>query len=199
MPLGGIQQLRGQEGGEGGSAKSPRLSTQGGGGGYQDVHVDKTLQKGKEESWQMTMKILITSPFVQLWLENAVHRRWILFAKSSVIGDKVAIKLHYIEYFIGGGAFLAPFVHVDRGGYVECPRLSTRGGEGVKIGSKLVHVVVECPLWYSNYPVSHTYECCISINILLLIQYYRVRTKQDNIEYPWSGRNGKYCSIILHL
>jgi hypothetical protein len=31
-PLGGIQQLRGQEEGEGGSAKSPRLSTQGGGG-----------------------------------------------------------------------------------------------------------------------------------------------------------------------
>ena len=29
------------------------------------------------------------------------------------------------------------------GGYVECPRLSTQGGEGVKIGSKLVHVVVE--------------------------------------------------------
>ena len=32
------------------------------------------------------------------------------------------------------------------GGDVEYPRLSTRGGEGVKIGSKLVHVVVECPL-----------------------------------------------------
>ena len=32
------------------------------------------------------------------------------------------------------------------GGYVECPLLSTRGGEGGKIGSKLVHVVVECPL-----------------------------------------------------
>ena len=32
MNFGGIQQLRGQEGGEGGSAKSPRLSTQGGGG-----------------------------------------------------------------------------------------------------------------------------------------------------------------------
>ena len=31
--LGGIQQLRGQEEGEGGLAKSPRLSTQGGGGG----------------------------------------------------------------------------------------------------------------------------------------------------------------------
>ena len=29
MPLGVIQQLRGQEEGEGGSAKSPRLSTQG--------------------------------------------------------------------------------------------------------------------------------------------------------------------------
>ena len=32
IPYGGIQQLRGQEEGEGGSAKSPRLSTQGGGG-----------------------------------------------------------------------------------------------------------------------------------------------------------------------
>ena len=32
MYLGVIQQLRGQEGGEGGLAKSPRLSTQGGGG-----------------------------------------------------------------------------------------------------------------------------------------------------------------------
>ena len=40
------------------------------------------------------------------------------------------------------------FVHVDKGGegYVKCPRLSTRGGEGVEIGSKLVHVVIECPL-----------------------------------------------------
>ena len=69
-----------------------------------------------------------------------------LCVESSVIGYKLDIKLHFIEYFMGGGAFLAPFVHVDRGGYVECPRLSTRGGEGVKIGSKLVHVVVECPL-----------------------------------------------------
>jgi hypothetical protein len=32
MQLGVIQQLRGQEEGEGGSAKSPRLSTRGGGG-----------------------------------------------------------------------------------------------------------------------------------------------------------------------
>ena len=47
----------------------------------------------------------------------------------------------------GGGAFFARFVHVvwERG-YVECPRLSTQGGEGVKIGKKMVHVVVECPL-----------------------------------------------------
>ena len=35
--LGGIQQLRGQEEGEGGSAKSPRLSTQGW------VHLDQNL------------------------------------------------------------------------------------------------------------------------------------------------------------
>ena len=40
--LGGIQQLRGQEEGEGGSAKSPRLSTQGDGGPL-NVHVDKNL------------------------------------------------------------------------------------------------------------------------------------------------------------
>ena len=38
---GGIQQLRGQEEGEGGSAKSPRLSTQG--GGSLNVHVDQNL------------------------------------------------------------------------------------------------------------------------------------------------------------
>ena len=48
---------------------------------------------------------------------------------------------------MGGGGFIQSFVHVDKGGgYVECPHLSTRGGEGVKIRSKLVHVVVECPL-----------------------------------------------------
>ena len=36
---GGIQQLRGQEGGEGGSAKSPCL------GGSLDVHLDKNLKE----------------------------------------------------------------------------------------------------------------------------------------------------------
>ena len=53
----------------------------------------------------MTMKSLITSLFGQLWLEDAVHRRWLktracvfLCAMSSVIiGDEVDIKLHYIE------------------------------------------------------------------------------------------------------
>ena len=36
------------------------------------------------------------------------------------------------------------FVHVDRGwGYVKSPRLSTRGGEGVKNCQNLVHVVVD--------------------------------------------------------
>ncbi len=42
--LGVIQQLRGQEGGEGGSAKSPRLSTQGGGGSL-NIQVDKKIEK----------------------------------------------------------------------------------------------------------------------------------------------------------
>ena len=37
----GIQQLRGQEEGEGGSAKSPRLSIRG--GGPLNVHVDQNL------------------------------------------------------------------------------------------------------------------------------------------------------------
>ena len=68
-----------------------------------------------------------------------------------------------------GGAFFAPFVHVDRGGgYVECPRLSTRGGEGVKIGSKLVHVVVEWPLSYDEVlilmTVSPTVKCILKNN-----------------------------------
>ena len=53
---------------------------------------------------------------------------------------------------MGGGGFFAPFVPVDKGGgYVECPRLSNWGGEGGKIGSKLVHVVVECPLRWDKY------------------------------------------------
>ena len=51
--------------GGGGSAQSPHLSTQGG-GGSQDVHVDKNFNKGTKESWQMTMKILYSSIFVQL-------------------------------------------------------------------------------------------------------------------------------------
>ena len=56
-------------------------------------------------------------------------------------------KLHHIELcFMGGGLFCPFYPRGQGGGYVECPRLSTRGGEGVKIGSKLVHVVVECPL-----------------------------------------------------
>ena len=38
-------------------------------------------------------------------------------------------------------------VHVDIvRGSLKCPRLSMWGGEGVKNGQNLVHVVVECPL-----------------------------------------------------
>ena len=74
-----------------------------------------------------------------------------LCAQSSGIGDKVDINyitLNLIEYFmvVGGGLFCPFCPRGQGGGYVEYPRLSTRGGEGVKIGSKLVHVVVECPL-----------------------------------------------------
>ena len=50
-----------------------------------------------------------------------------------------------------GGAFLSLLSTWTGGGYVEYPRLSTRGGEGVKIWSNLVHVVVECPLNGLNY------------------------------------------------
>ena len=54
--------------------------------------------------------------------------------------------MNSIEYFIGGrrGLF-ALFVQVDRGGCRMSTLVHSRG-EGVKIGSKLVHVVVECPL-----------------------------------------------------
>ena len=44
------------------------------------------------------------------------------------------------------GGFIPSFIHVDKEGDIKCTRLSTRGGEGVKIGQNLVHVVVECPL-----------------------------------------------------
>ena len=54
-----------KKGGRGGQLKVHACPPRGG-GGYQDVHVDKNLQKGIEESWQMTMKSLNSSPFVQL-------------------------------------------------------------------------------------------------------------------------------------
>ena len=49
---------------------------------------------------------------------------------------------------LGGGGLLSTFClrGPGPGEVVKCPRLSTRGGEGVKIGQILVHVVVECPL-----------------------------------------------------
>ena len=51
--LGGIQQLRGQEGGEGGSAKSPHLSTQGAGGGVSGCprgqKFEKKVQKNHDK------------------------------------------------------------------------------------------------------------------------------------------------------
>ena len=42
------------------------------------------------------------------------------------------------------------------GEVVKCPRLSTRGGEGVKNSQNLVHVVVECPLITSFKGVAHS-------------------------------------------
>ena len=59
------------------------------------------------------------------------------------------IKMGYmlISYILGGGGLLSTFCpRRQGGGYVKSPRLSTRGGEGVKNGQNLVHVVVECPL-----------------------------------------------------
>ena len=60
----------------------------------------------------------------------------------------------------GGGAFVPLLSTWTRGGVVKCPRLSTQGGEGVKIGQNLVHVIVECPLIrgkhsHSGEPVTH--------------------------------------------
>ena len=64
-----------------------------------------------------------------------------------------------------GGSAKSPCLSTEGGGgglYVKCPRLSTRGGGGVKIGSNLVHVVVEWPLMRSY--------LCIS-DIMYIIQF----------------------------
>ena len=55
---GGIQQLRGQEEGEGGSTKSPRLSTQGGGGPL-NVHVDQNLPISKSILYHCALKWVV--------------------------------------------------------------------------------------------------------------------------------------------
>ena len=97
-----------------------------------------------------------------------IHRRGLktdacsclsLCSKSSVVGNKVDIKLQYIEYFIGGGGLPLLSTWTGGGGDVGYPRLSNRGGGGVKIGLKLVHVVVECPL--NTY-----YETRISLHVI---------------------------------
>ena len=62
-----------------------------------------------------------------------------LYAMLSVIGDKVDIQLHYSEYFMGGG-FFCPFCPRGQGGVCRMSTLVHSRGEGVKIGSKLVHV-----------------------------------------------------------
>ena len=53
--------------------------------------------------------------------------------------------MRFMWYFRGWGGLLSTFCPRGQGGGGKCPRLSTRGGEGVKIGQNLVHVVVECP------------------------------------------------------
>ena len=53
--LGVIQQLRGQEEGEGGSAKSPRLSTRGEEGGPLNVHVDQNLAFSESISYHCAL------------------------------------------------------------------------------------------------------------------------------------------------
>ena len=43
---------------------------------------------------------------------------------------KLAIEFNLIQYFMGGGAFFAPFVHVDRGGCRMSTLVHSRGGGG---------------------------------------------------------------------
>ena len=63
------------------------------------------------------------------------------------------------------------------GGVVKCPRLSTRGGEGVKIGQNLVHVVVECPLmeispeiWKIRQLLAHLWQGSVSQRVEVTAQ-----------------------------
>ena len=52
------------------------------------------------------------------------------------------------KYLRGGllSTFCLPFVYVDKGGGVEMSTLVHSSGEGVKVGSNFVHVLVEWPL-----------------------------------------------------
>ena len=58
-----------------------------------------------------------------------------------------------------GGGFFCPFCPLGQGGYVECPRLSTRGGEGVKIGPRSCWM----PPNYADIVGSEKVEICAGV------------------------------------
>ena len=68
---------------------------------------------------------------------------------------------------------------MDRGGYVKCPHMSTRGGEGVKNGQNLVHVVVECPLSLNSFE-----------RLLDFSQQYDLLTDRHNIPFAFLNPEG---------
>ena len=87
--------------------------------------------------------------------------------------------MNLIEYFMGGRLFCPFCPRGQGGGYVEYPRLSTRGGAGVKIWSKLVHVVVECPLSIINYlEIKQPLPICKKVQLMKnLVHAFKIETK----------------------
>ena len=78
LPLGGIQQLRGQDEGEGGSAKSPRLSTRVGGVGPLNVHVDQNVPISESISYHAPLpppgfkKLYTTLIYIYMYISGRI-------------------------------------------------------------------------------------------------------------------------------
>ena len=60
-----------------------------------------------------------------------------------------------------GGCCIEAFVHLEGRCYIKCPCLSSLGGWGDTVGSKLVHIIVECPLVFPVFQSFMLFHCSI--------------------------------------
>ena len=110
-----------------------------------------------------------------------------------------------IFFFILGGGLLSTFCPRGQGReVVKCPRLSTRGGEGVEIGQNLVHVVIECPLVYleiwkkmkdKNISILHLFHILVVLNNLRMSMWMSSHSMSRRREFSeianLSGKKSK--------